>query len=423
MGIHSFYILFLTGAIFLLIISLGVLLHSYILKTKENRILFEETSKMSDMVERRVRERTKKLEMIRDSVSEYAVQKFELVQELEHKNKHIIKQKDDIHRQSEKLRLAYEEIKKLDKFKLRMTSMIIHDLKNPLNVLINVADNKNVAPKTTRIIKQVSYEMLELVMNIMDINKFRDSKMKINFENFELAVLLQKIFQKYSILVPYSSAQLKISIPEPCILYSDFKIIERVLENLVSNAIKFTNSDRRIEIGAIEQGDEIKIEIKDNGTGIPEELMFNIFDEYNHGIDKLKDYSYSTGLGLAYCKLAIEAQGGKIEVLSKIGEGTTVRFLAKKGIGQCLSDIKIYNTLAEELTETNHLDQNEVSIIKPVAYKIGKTSIYEGSAILHLLDSDVFNHSNKLLKWKESVETAVFSADEQLFRRLLDQIN
>ena len=111
--------------------------------------------------------------MIRDAVSEYGVQKFELVQELENKNKQIIMQKDDIYRKSEKLRLSYEEIKRLDNFKHQMTSMIIHDLKNPLNVLINIADNMNIAPKTAGIIKQVSYEMLDLLLNILDVNKIQ----------------------------------------------------------------------------------------------------------------------------------------------------------------------------------------------------------------------------------------------------------
>lgn len=265
--------------------------------------------------------------------------------------------------------------------------------------------------------------MLDLLLNILDVNKFRDSKMKINYENFELAVLLEKIVQKYSILVPYPSVQLKISIPSPCIIYSDFKIMERVLENLVSNAIKFTNSGRRIEIAAIEQEDKIRIEIRDNGEGIPEELMPNIFEEYAQGPDKSVKYSYSTGLGLAYCKLAIEAQGGEIGLFSKRGEGTTIWFLTKKGTENGLGGIKIYKSKTESDTKAIPLNQNETSLIKPVVDKLKVTGIYEVSAILLLLSDEVFNHNEKLLMWKESVETAVFSADEQLFRSLIDLIN
>ncbi len=419
---HSFFILFFGGSILLLISSLLVLLYFFIKKSRENRKLTEEISELSETIEQRVRERTKKLEMIRDAVSEYGVQKFELVQELENKNKNIIMQKDDIYRKSEILRFSYEEIIKLDNFKHQMTSMIIHDLKNPLHVLINVADKMNVAPKTAGLIKQISYEMLDLLMNILDVDKFRESKMKINYENFELAVLLEKITRKYSILAPYPSARLKISIPEPCIIYSDFKIIERVFENLVSNAIKFTNSGRRIEIAAIEQEDKIRIEIRDNGDGIPEELIPEIFEEYAQGPDKSIKYSYSTGLGLAYCKLAIEAQGGEIGLFSKSGEGTTIWFLTKRGIEKGPGGIKTHETKTGSDSKAIPLNQNEISLIKPVVDKLRATSIYEVSAILLLLADEVFTHNEKLMGWKESVETAVFSADEQLFRRLLDHI-
>ena len=421
MSDNSFYLILLAGMLIVAIATFGVLLYLFIKKNKEN-VRLRETITKNDITERQTRERTKQLEMIRDSISEYAVQKFELVQELEDKNKHILMQKDDIQKKSEKLKLVNEEIRKLDKFKHQITTWIIHDIKNPLNVLINVAENKHIEPKTAGIIKQVSYEMLDLVLNLLDVNKINDCKMKINYENFELAILLDKIVKKYSVLIAESSAHLKIKIPEPCIINSDFKIIERVIENLLMNAIKHTTSESMIEILAKEHGDKIRIEIRDNGDGIPEELRKTLFDEYVHGLDKSIKYANSTGLGLTYCKLAVEAQGGMIGITSKPGVGTAVWFLTNIGSDKDL----IHHNIHKEKTEDQKsilLDQNDTSIIKPIIEKLSKTNIFQVSDIILLLENEVFKQNVNLANWKEALEAAVYSADENLFRTLLGRIN
>lgn len=402
-----------------IVLAAGVIVYIFYRKEREANILLRaEKEDYRTNLEQKVKERTRQIEMVRDSVSEYAVQKFELAEELKNKNQQIIRQKDDIQKQTEKLQLAYDEIKKLDSFKYQMTRMLIHDLKNPLNVLLNVADTMKIPQKPARIIKQISIEMLDLVMNILDVNKFEDSKMKINYDNFDLSGPVNKLAEKFSFLSRNSSIELKVSIPSPCIINTDMNIIERVLENLLSNAFKYTPPDGRIEILATETDDKIRIEIKDNGSGIPAKLLNEIFDEYVQGSDKSFVYTNSTGIGLTYCKLAIEAQGGEIGLISKQGEGTTVWFLTQKGSISGMEKTGLFEEVTRNGQKSLKLNANDIALIRPYLNQIKSKGIFEVSAIINILGNDVFDENERLREWKDAVESSVFSAKESLFREL-----
>ncbi len=116
----------------------------------ENMNLKRTIEENDESLERRIKERTKDLENMRDSISNFAVQRFELAQELEQKNKSILEQKDITEKQSQKLREAFEEIKRLEVFRQQMVQMMIHDLKNPLNVILNLTDSEAIPAQTKK---------------------------------------------------------------------------------------------------------------------------------------------------------------------------------------------------------------------------------------------------------------------------------
>lgn len=414
----SIYIIVIIGIV-VFTAAFSVLLYRYIKASSENALFRKELDNMNDTIDQRVRDRTRQLELTRDSVSEYAVQKYELVKELEATNMLIIRQKDDIQKQAEKLRKAYEEIKKLDTFKHQMTRMIIHDLKNPLNVILNVVETMNMPEKPAAIIKQISFEMLDLVMNILDVNKFEDSKMKIRYENIDLAIPVRKLIEKFSFLSRNSTIEVKSLVPEPCIIQADMQIIERVLENLLSNSVKFTPPGGKIEIYAIGQNDKVRIEVRDNGSGVPGKLVNEIFDEYVQASDKSFVYTNSTGIGLTYCKLAVEAQGGEIGLMSKQGEGTTVWFLVNKGTPDPGYTPKYREEVYTSEPVMPLLNSAQKDVLRPLLEKLKKTGIHEVSEVLHILEDKVFETDKELQKWKDSVEVAVFSANEKQFMTLI----
>jgi len=376
---------------------------------------------LEDSLEHKVRERTKHIEDVRDSLSGYAVQKFELAQELELKNQEILRQKDDIVKKSEKLRQASDEIKKLDSFKKQMTRMIIHDLKNPLNVIINIADKSDLPEKPAGTIRRISYGMLDLVLNILDISKFEDSKMTVSLSDFSFNQLVNRSIDKFSFLMGNASLELKTSIPENCILRADEKLVERILENLLSNSAHFTTAGGIIQVVASEQGDKIKIEVKDDGKGISEKLINKVFDEYIHNTDESELHGSSTGIGLTFCKLAVEAQGGEIGLTSKSGTGTTVWFLLKKGIALFPGNsIETENRTMGLGFQTGELTEDDINLISPILEEIKNANLYEISSIMKLLSNDVFHINKRLKDWKDALEEAVYSGDEKRFWMLTD---
>lgn len=401
-------------------IALVIFIRLYLRASVKAETYRAELDDIREKIDHKVKERTRQLELSRDSMSEYAVQKFELAQELELRNHQIMKQKDDLLKQAEKLRKAYEEIKKLDSFKHQMTRMIIHDLKNPLSVVLNVVETMDIPEKPAGIIKQISYEMLDLVMNILDVNKFEDSKMKIRYDEIDLTIPVKRLIEKFSFLSRNSSIDLRVSIPEPCMIHADLHIIERVLENLMSNSMKFTPPGGYIQISAIDQNEKMRIEVRDNGNGIPNDLINQIFDEYVNNTDNAVVYTNSTGIGLTYCKLAVEAQGGEIGLMSKKGEGTTVWFMVQKGSGQGTGPDRKPGEFVSSGGRKLALVKSETDLIRPFLEELKGKGIFEISEILKILRNDAFNNSENLMSWKDSVESAVFSANIKQFRELTD---
>lgn len=114
------------------------------------------------------------------------------------------------------------------------------------------------------------------------------------------------------------------NIPSTVIASFDAYLVERILTNLVLNAIKFTPKNGRILIEQKNEVAAIKICVIDNGTGIPGEFHKRIFEKYGQ-VENGKS-SKSTGLGLTFCKMAVEAHGGEIGVISEINKGSTFWF-------------------------------------------------------------------------------------------------
>jgi signal transduction histidine kinase len=411
------YIQWIPAFVAVLLLFAGYWIIYFQRRLKSNKRECEERIRLFEII---AGERTKNLESIRDSLSEYAVQKFELAQELEEKNKEINRQKDDLLKQSESLKNAYEEIKKLDNFRQKMVRMIIHDLKNPLNVIINIAGKPDAKSEGTEIIKKLSWDMLELILNILEVNKLESSKMKISMSTFDLSLILRNQYEKFSFTLTSSKVELKTNLPDPCLLYADKKLTERIFDNLISNALKFTPSGGFISVSAGEEGNLIRIEINDSGVGIPQNILKEVFDEFVHGETITGDYSNSTGIGLAFCKLAVEEQGGKIGISSSPGNGTTVWFTLVKGE---LSDnkevIEQENFLAINYSPGS-FNNDDIQLLRPYLNELKLTGIYELSSILRILGNDVFKSNERLQKWSLEIEKAAYKADEESFYKLLE---
>jgi len=266
-------------AVFILLLLLVLLFFKYNRKCRKFEKIIEEKETERVNFEIMANERTRNLEMIRDSVSEYAIQKSELAQELEEKNLEIRRKSDDLFKQSEKLKNAYDEIKKLEGYRQQVTRMIIHDLKNPLNLIINIAESNEIASRSGKMIRKLSWGMLDLIMNILEVNKLENMRMKIILTSFDLSASINKILEKFSFMLSSSGVTLRSDISSDTYVYSDIQLTERIFDNLISNAIKYSAHGGLITISSSEDGDKLRIEIRDDGAGIPLNLIKEVFTE------------------------------------------------------------------------------------------------------------------------------------------------
>ncbi len=421
-NMSALFIIVLSSVVSFVVVSAFIYFWFYRKIIGENRQLREKTLGIDQIIDRRVKERTKQLEDMRDSISKFAVQRFELAQELESKNNRILEQKDLTQKQSEKLREAYDEIKRLESFRQQMVQMMIHDLKNPLNVILNVSDSDDIPAKPRNIIKQISYDMLDMILNLLEVQKFKEMKMKVENENIHLNSLLKSLTDKLSPLFINASIEFKTLIPETYRINADRHIVNRIVTNILSNSIKNTPSGGEIELVVSQKDNEIQFEICDNGSGIPEDLISSVFAMYKQGGNNEVMFNSSTGIGLAYCKLAVEALGGRIGIDSEYGHGTRVWFTLVAGNN---SDGTLPADNSGRIEIKLHefgLTNDDIEYIRPYIVDLQTIDICQVTEVLTVTRKIACQGNEHISKWKESVEETLFSANEKRYKELIDII-
>lgn len=217
-------------------------------------------------------------------------------------------------------------------------STVSHELKTPINVIFSANQimdmyiNNDIFEKEkfnqyNDSIKQNCYRLIKLINNIVDITKSEAGYFKLNLYNENIVEVVENIVDSVSDYV--KSKKLRIIFDtdvEEKIIASDPNLIERVMLNLISNAIKFSNPDGCIYVNIKDMGNSIEISVKDEGIGISEENMESLFDRFYRVDNSLSRKTEGTGIGLSLIKSIVEQHGGKIDVESKLGQGSTFKF-------------------------------------------------------------------------------------------------
>jgi signal transduction histidine kinase/Tfp pilus assembly protein PilF len=231
-----------------------------------------------------------------------------------------------IEQQTNKLTETVKEVKRLSEFKESMTNMLVHDLKTPLNIIVNYKDLKKL-DCFEELLQQSGYTMLNLVHNILDVHKYRDTNLEVNKEQISLLEVLDNAFEEVAFLVDASELQISIKTECDYLINADGELLKRVFTNLFSNAIKYTPRKETITIGCKQSTNgDLRIEIANPGPGIPKEQQEIIFEYFKQGDKTHDDNVHTYGLGLSFCKLAIEAHQGKIGVISESLQGVVFWF-------------------------------------------------------------------------------------------------
>jgi len=258
-------------------------------------------------------------ERLKIELEKYNRQLEEIVKE---RTKVTENQKKLLEVQTMELRMAIRRQQDLFKFRETMTNMLVHDMINPLGAIINL--DEHASKDFILLARQAGKQLLNLIQNIMEVQKFEEANIRVVFKKNNLFEVAGKACSQTEYSASLKNIDVFNKIPPTLIASFDAYLMERIFANLIFNAIKFTPENGRILIERKDEPDAIKICVIDNGTGIPGEFHKRIFEKYGQ-VENGKN-SKSTGLGLTFCKMAVEAHGGEIGVISEINKGSTFWF-------------------------------------------------------------------------------------------------
>ncbi len=228
------------------------------------------------------------------------------------------------------------ELEELEQLKTDLTNMIVHDMKSPLTAImgyLKLLDRgiDRQTPEQNRMMVDQSYQaserLLDMIMNLLDISRIEEGQLTLKKEPIDMAALADIVVRPLTPAVQETDKSLTVELPDGLPPFeADQDMLRRILTNLLTNAIKHTDRGGKIALRAESHPGEIWISIQDNGEGIPAEAIPQLFRKFSQVKDKKLGQRTDTGLGLAFCKLAVEAHGGRIWVESQINRGSTFTF-------------------------------------------------------------------------------------------------
>lgn len=228
------------------------------------------------------------------------------------------------------------ELERLNEVKNQFIGIAAHDLRNPLQVIEGYSSMLldklfgDLTPEQHKFISTIrknSDFMLKLITDLLYISKIEAGKLQLELQETDLIGLLEKNVELNRLLAEHKQINILISHKDelpPLIV--DASKIEQVLNNLISNAVKFSNPHTTVEVATFKGEKEAIVTIKDEGQGIPPDEIGKLFIPFENLSVKSTGGEPSTGLGLAIVKRIVEGHRGKIWVQSKVGAGSTFGF-------------------------------------------------------------------------------------------------
>lgn len=243
---------------------------------------------------------------------------------------------DEIASTAQAFDLMADSIEQYDKLKSQFFSNLSHEFKTPINVIYssiqlieslkNSLDHnefKNKAIQYTKIIRQNCYRLMKITDNMIDVTRYDTGNFKMNPYKTDIVSIIENI----SLSVAKYTEQKGVTIVfdtevEEKIICCDPYMIERIVLNLISNSLKFTDASGFIYINIYDREDKVIFSVKDTGIGIPEDKLSIIFDRFRQVDTSLNRTQEGSGLGLSIVRALVEAHKGSITVSSKLGMGT-----------------------------------------------------------------------------------------------------
>lgn len=252
-------------------------------------------------------------------------------------NRDLHQTRQTLQAQNEELAYTNAKLRELDSLKEMLTGMVVHDLKAPLGAVLGTLTFLLTSPKVSlpeSIEKLITgsvaagHQLLRLIETLLEGQRLEEGRLKPDKEPFDLPTLFEVSLHQISPLLALHSLQVDCVIEENLpLVFADPHISQRILENLLDNAIKFSSPNSTITLTAVADGEFARISVADQGPGIPKDQQSEVFNRFV----QVKQPHLATsrvgfGLGLAFCQIATTAMDSSIWVESDGESGTTFIF-------------------------------------------------------------------------------------------------
>ncbi len=252
--------------------------------------------------------------------------------------KHTLDLENEIYRRiqaEEALQMVNQHLDKASKHKSEFLASMSHELRTPLNAIIGYisltlnehAESLSPEPLENLIhAEQAARSVLQIINDILDFSKIEAGKIETFIEEFDLKEVIEDCTLTARGQLTAKSVELRSEVPSDLpFVESDYTKVKQILNNLISNSIKFTNKGYvAIRLMAKNGGSSVYVEVEDTGCGIPEEKLDTVFESYKQADASIEKRVGGTGLGLNISKEFCDILGIEIGIQSKVDQGTTI---------------------------------------------------------------------------------------------------
>ncbi|HEY0376339.1 MAG TPA: sensor histidine kinase [Pyrinomonadaceae bacterium] len=279
-------------------------------------------------------------EDVQDSaVEELQQQNRDLAQvlaELEEKRGQLETLNVQLSETNRELNEANAKLRELSEMKEEFLALTTHDLRSPLTVISGVISFftsgrlGELSPEQKNMVAMMernTQNLIELVNDLLDASKLESGTMRLEMASINVRGVVDEVRQSMEPLAKEKEIELVEALPEDLPpVEADRAKLRRVLLNLLSNALKFTQKGGSVEVRAAREGDRVRVAVSDTGVGIAPDDVARLFDKYEQARSRATRGEKGTGLGLYITKQLVELHGSEIKVESEVGRGSTFSF-------------------------------------------------------------------------------------------------
>jgi signal transduction histidine kinase len=228
----------------------------------------------------------------------------------------------------EEVEKAYQKLNELDRLKSDFIALASHELRTPLSVILGYVSflREDADEQTGEHLDQVlkaAVRLRSLIQDMINLRYVEAGQTNLNQRTLDVAELIRQVVHDRDETAVAKQQTVHLHLPpQPVRIQADEEMLELMLSNLYSNAVKFTPEGGRIDIGAAKRGDEVWIYVRDSGIGIPQEQLERIFDKFYQVEPHIRRRYEGMGIGLTIVKELAQLHGGRIWAKSEPGQGS-----------------------------------------------------------------------------------------------------